>query len=142
MRDSRCAARHPHWSCAGTARYGSHPGERAPVSQTGPSCLGGCDASSHRGPTDTPHRSQTTGEEDAEWGGSGGRSPHPSDYVSESASENDASPRQGPQLDPEGSSGHRCGHGSIPVMGRHSCPACSGRGLLHHHRRNAGTCYG
>lgn len=62
--------------------------------------------------------------------------------MSGSASENDASPMPGLQPDPEGSGGHRCGRGSIPEPGHHSCPACSGKGLLRHHRRNAGTCYG
>lgn len=144
MRGSRCAAQHPHSWCAGTAVCGSRQDERAPASQTGLSGLGECDASSLRGQrTGTPHRSQMTGEVGAGWGGSGGRFPLQSGYGSASGSGNGASPAPGPQPDLlEGNSGHRCDRGSSLSLGRHSPQACSGRGPLRHHRRNAGTCYG
>lgn len=141
MKGSHSAAQHPHWWCAGTAVCGSHRDERAPVSQTGPSGLGVCGASSPRGLwIGTLHRNQTTGEVGAGWGGSGERFPLQSDCGSGSG--NDVSPVPVLQLVLlEGRSG-RHDPGSSPSLGRHSPQVSSGRGLLRHHRRNAGTCYG
>lgn len=141
MRGSRCVVRRPHRS-AGTAGCGSHQDERAPASQTGLSCWGGCGASSHYGQkTGILHKSQRSEETGAGWGEIGEKSPHQSDCVSES--ENGVSPAPEPQpVLREGNSGHRCDCGSSPWLGHHTPPACSDRGLLRHHRWNAGTCYG
>lgn len=141
---SRCVARPPHLPCVGTAVCGSHQDGTDPAYLTDLSSWGGCGASFLRGlRTGTLRKSQTNGELGGGWGGSEGTCPLQSDCASVNVSGSDASP--GPKPLPDllwGSSAHRCALGSSLYPGHRSLPGSSDKGLLHHHQRNAGTCYG
>lgn len=142
---SRYDAQRLHLQSVGTVGYGSHLDGRDPASQTDLLSSEECDASSHHGlKTCIPHKSQTTGVEDAGWGVSEGRCQNGygsvNVHVSESGS--DASPVPMPQLDHPSNSAHRCDLGSNLCLGHRSHPAHSGMGLLRHHQRNAETCCG